>query len=218
MAFRLPTFNESYYYVLGNHDLAPEKAREHNAGLAYRGLWGATLLQVTADAYHNRVKDKLIAFPTSFAWKVANLGEAVSQGLECSVQISVPMADYRIEASANYQLQDTRNLDDPSNSKTYKKQLPYVPKNTANGVLLFHTPWVNVGYTFQWSDVRYSSTMNTFRYRLPAFSEHSLTATRDWKQLRVQATLQNLTDQQYELIQYYPMPGRQWRISCQYRF
>ena len=28
----------------------------------------------------------------------------------------------------------------------------------------------------------------------------------------------NLTDEQYDVIKYYPMPGRSWRISIDYTF
>ena len=218
MAFRLPTFNETYYYVLGNHNLNPEKAREHNVGLTYSGSLRQIRVSATADVYHYRVEDKLIAFPTAFAWKVGNLGEAVSQGIEVSTHILFPVPHCPVELSANYQLQDTRNLDNPQNPNTYRKALPYVPRQTANGMLILRTPWLNVGYSAQWTSERYSSTMNTFRYRLEPFCEQSISVSRNWKWLELQATVQNLTDEQYSLIQYYPMPGRLYRICVRIRY
>ncbi|MBR0036825.1 MAG: TonB-dependent receptor plug domain-containing protein [Bacteroidales bacterium] len=216
-AFRLPTFNEMYYYIYGSHNLKPEQAREHNLGITY-GVWfEGVQLSVTADAYRYRVDDKLIAFPTAFAWKVGNLGKAESRGVELSMHVSVG-SSCPIELSANYQWQDARNLDDPTNPNTYRKQLPYMPKQTANGAVTVHTRWADVGYTMQWMDERYSSTMNTFRYRLEPFCEHSLTLSRRWANFELQGTLQNLTDEQYAVIQYYPMPGRQYRITCKYFF
>ena len=36
--------------------------------------------------------------------------------------------------------------------------------------------------------------------------------------LRLQAEVINLTDKQYDVIKYYPMPGRSWRITGVLRF
>lgn len=226
-AFRLPSLNELYYYQLGNHTLDPERAREHNLGLTYTMSAGLSSpsgrsrsmnLALTVDVYHNRVKDKLISFPSSFAWKVANLGEATSCGFEASLHLDASLDLCRLGLSANYRLQDTRNLDDPSNANTYRKRLPYVPKHAASGALTLHTQWLDVGYSLQWAGERFSTTMNTFRYRLSPYCEHSLTLSRTWNQWEVQGSVLNLTDTQYELIQYYPMPGRQYRVSMKYRF
>ncbi len=226
-AFRLPSLNELYYYQLGNHSLNPERAREHNLGLTYTmsavpsfpsGRRRGINLALTVDVYHNRVEDKLISFPSSFAWKVANLGEATSCGFETSLHIDASLGLCRLGLSANYRLQDTRNLDDPHNANTYRKRLPYVPKHAASGALTLHTQWLDVGYSLQWAGERYSTTMNTFRYRLSPYCEHSLTLSRTWGQWEMQGSVLNLTDTQYDLIQYYPMPGRQYRVSMKYRF
>lgn len=226
-AFRLPSLNELYYYQLGNHTLDPERAREHNLGLTYTMSAGPSSpsgrsrgmnLALTVDVYHNHVKDKLISFPSSFAWKVANLGEATSCGFEASLHLDASLNLCRLGLSANYRLQDSRNLDDPRNANTYRKRLPYVPKHAASGALTLHTQWLDVGYSLQWAGERYSTTMNTFRYRLSPYCEHSLTLSRTWNQWEVQGSMLNLTDTQYELIQYYPMPGRQYRVSMKYRF
>ena len=55
------------------------------------------------------------------------------------------------------------------------------------------------------------------RYRIAPYAEHTITLSRSFPlrgaNCTVQAEAINFTDAQYEVIQYYPMPGRQFRLS-----
>ena len=59
---------------------------------------------------------------------------------------------------------------------------------------------------------------NTDEYRLSPYAEHSITLTKemDISNIRVKlaASLNNIFNKQYEVIQYYPMPGRNWMVSA----
>lgn len=73
----MPTFNDLYYYRLGNRSLRPEKANEYNMGITWSRSFSSFLnyLSVTVDGYYNDVTDKIVAFPTTYAWKMANYGK-----------------------------------------------------------------------------------------------------------------------------------------------
>ncbi len=217
-AYRLSSFNEEYYYPFGQHDLRPERADEVNVGTSIVASRAGFWISGTLDYYCNRVKDKIIAFPTTFAWKMSNLGKATSQGLEASVNVQQSFDRWRCELTANYQLQQTRNLDNPNNWQTYRKSLPYMPRNCGNGSVSLHLPWCTLGYTIECVGQRYSSTMNRQEYRLEPFQCHNLTIGRQWQQLRLQASVLNLTDAHYSIIQFYPMPTRQFQLSIHYNF
>jgi outer membrane cobalamin receptor len=79
-------------------------------------------------------------------------------------------------------------------------------------------PWFNVGYTVLMQGERWSMAQNTPQYRLKPYWEQSITLSRDIQlnktSLHIQASLQNLTDEQYEIIRYYPMPGRHFVASA----
>ena len=66
----MPTFNDLYYYRLGNRSLRPEKANEYNMGITWSRSFSSFLnyLSVTVDGYYNDVTDKIVAFPTTYAW------------------------------------------------------------------------------------------------------------------------------------------------------
>lgn len=43
-------------------------------------------LKISADAYYNRVKDKIVAVPAMFVWKMSNVGK-----VETTVWMSAPL-------------------------------------------------------------------------------------------------------------------------------
>ena len=64
---------------MGNTNLKPESTTQYNLGLTYSRSINELIpyVSVTADAYYNKVKDKIIAIPTKnlFIWSMVNLGK-----------------------------------------------------------------------------------------------------------------------------------------------
>lgn len=83
----MPTFNDLYYYRLGNRSLRPEKANEYNMGITWSRSFSSFLnyLSVTVDGYYNDVTDKIVAFPTTYAWKMANYGKVHVTGMDATL-------------------------------------------------------------------------------------------------------------------------------------
>lgn len=217
--FRMPTFNDLYYFRSGNKDLRPERAHEYNLGLTWQApRWGVLHdLTLTADGYFNQVTDKIVAFPTTYVWKMANYGRVHITGIDATLNASLQLGSrVRLQARGSYTFQHAIDVTDPT-SQGYGVQLPYTPLHSGSGSLLFTTPWVNVGYSALFSSERYSMSEQSPRYRIAPYMEHTLTLSRSFllahTRLTVQAEAINFTDTQYQIIQYYPMPGRQYRLS-----
>ena len=222
--FRTATFNDLYYYRLGNRHLRPEKANEYNVGITWNinQLPLVDYLTLTIDAYYNDVTDKIVAFPTTYAWRMANFGTVHATGVDVTLATTWPIAR-RVQAliSGSYTYQRAIDLTDPS-AKSYKDQLPYTPKHSGNASLLVETPWVNVGYTLVGVSERYCLAQNIPENRIDGYVEHTATLSRSFSlrlgELKVQVEAVNLTDCQYDVIKYYPMPGRSFRATLQLQF
>jgi outer membrane cobalamin receptor len=69
---------------------------------------------------------------------------------------------------------------------------------------------------------RYYLAQNIAVNEIKGYCEHTATLWREFKikntSLRVQAEVINLTDEQYDVIKYYPMPGRSWRLTGIFKF
>lgn len=252
--YRVPNFNELYFFTIGR-PLNPEKGRQFNVGVSLHtgtmktktktttGGSPATLkhrVEATADLYHNRVSDKIIAVPIQnmFLWSMRNLGEVEITGIDITAnyeiftshptgsrpRMSAPTRGLNsLSITLAYTYQYAVDRTDP-NSKSYGHQIPYTPRNSASASLLAVTPWVSLGYTLSLVGARFSSEQNTDRTWLAPYADHGITLSHDFNlrnnsqpghrvSLKVKAQVLNLLNTQYEVVRSYPMMGRNYRLA-----
>ena len=225
-AFRLPSFNDLYYGVTRSIDLKPERASQFNVGLTYTKEICSWLpyFSFTADAYWNKVSDKIVATPTKnlFVWSMVNLGKVDIKGLDLTASLSFDLAKgYALNLSGNYTYQRALDVTDSNpetvEGQTYKHQIAYTPRVSGSGQATLETPFVNLSYAVIFSGKRYVLTQNLPKNRLEGYEDHSVSASRDIKfgktKASVKAEVLNLTGKNYEIIKNFPMPGRSFRIT-----
>ena len=222
--FRVPTFSDLYYLRVGNTSLKPEKATEYTVGLTWSGtpFSFTDFVSLTIDGYYNEVNDKIIAFPSTYVWKMQNYGKVHITGIDATLATAIPLGrSVNLNLSGNYSWQKALDVTNPE-AKNYKHQLPYTPEHNGNVSATLEMPWVNVGYTVTMVSKRYFLAQNIEANRIDGYSEHTATLWREFKLgkcgLRLQAEVINLTDAQYDVIKYYPMPGRSWRLTGTFNF
>ena len=221
--FRLPTFNDLYYLRMGNTGLRPENAHELNAGVTWcsRPMRHLRYVSVTVDGYLNNVTDKIVAFPSTYVWKMANFGKVRITGLDLTLAADVPLfetggGETSLQLTGSYS--HLKAEDREHDSRSYGKQIPYTPRESGAFSAMLRTPWLHIGYNLLTQGKRWSNVMSTPQYLLKAYTEHSVSVSRELKlrrcRLLLQGTVHNLTDAQYEIIKYYPMPGRSYSVSA----
>ena len=217
--FRVPTFTDLYYLRVGNAGLKPEKAKQWNAGLTWSGAIGTFLpyLSLSVDGYYNKIEDKIVALPTLYIWKMMNMGEVEIKGADVTVSAEIPVHK-NISATllGNYTYQYAIDRTNPE-ADNYKDQIPYTPRHTGNGAVTIETPWVTLSYLLTAVGERYALPQNTKGNRVDAYAEQGISLNRIFSvkkmSFRVQGEVLNIANTQYDVIQYYPMPGRSWRLS-----
>lgn len=222
--FRAPTFNDLYYDEVGNKQLNPEIARQFNLGLTWReGFRGALdEISLQVDGYYNKVKDKIVALPTMFVWRMLNLGMVDILGTDVNVGASVLFgAEMRVKINGSWSYQYAVDVTS-AKDKNYKHQIPYTPRNSGNLTVSFLNEWVNIGYMMNGVGERYALPQNTESNRIEGYVEHSASLFRNFTAgkctVALQLECQNFTDVQYDVIQYYPMPGRLYRFTLKLNY
>lgn len=217
--FRVPTFTDLYYLRMGNTNLQPEKATQYNVGLTWSGEVSDWLryLSLSVDGYYNKVKDKIVAIPTMYIWKMMNMGEVDIKGVDVNFSSEIPLPkEMSLLLAASYSFQHAIDITNPED-KNYKDQIPYTPKHSGNASLTFENPWVNISYNLSAAGDRYALPQNIESNLIDRYVEQSLSLNRAFNlkkcKLRLQGEVINLGDKTYDIIQYYPMPGRSWRLS-----
>ena len=219
--FRMPTFTDNYYTWMGNRNLRPEKARQLNVGATVTGVREGRMrprVEVRTDIYYNKVRDKIVAMPMNmFFWNMVNVGKVDIMGTDAGVSLSLqPSGWLRTELTANYTYQYAVNVTSPS-EKYYKDQIAYTPRHSGGGSLALLTPWMNVSIHGTGMSRRYSTNENMDITRLDAHHELGIAAWREfgWDGigLTLRADVLNLTNEQYDVVRLYPMPGRSWKMT-----
>jgi outer membrane cobalamin receptor len=228
--FRMPSFNDLYYSRVGNPDLKPEYTWQYNAGI----IWGRKILEwlpwisLTADFYYNKVNNKIIAIPTKniFEWSMQNIGKVNIYGIDLTLGAKFQIAEnYLFSFSGTYTFQraiDVTSDTDPMYKKLYGHQIPYTPEHSASGRFSAENPYVNFAYTLLYSGSRYSLGQNIPENRLAPYIDQTFSIYRRFHigkiTLNGSFEILNLLDQQYEIVRYFPMPGRSFRIQCSIQF
>lgn len=222
--FRTPTFNDLYYERVGTKNLKPEVARQFNVGLTYRDAFDGAMDEISAqvDAYYNKVEDKIVALPTLFVWRMMNLGEVEIMGTDVNLGAAFSFGrGMRLDLNGNYSYQYAVDVTD-AKGKNYKDQIPYTPRHSGSLSASLQNMWVNVGYLMSAVGERYALPQNTVDNLIDSYIEHSLSLSKSFDikscMLQMQLECQNFTNVQYEVIQYYPMPGRSFRFTLKFDY
>jgi len=218
--FRMPTFNDLYYARVGNTSLSPEKALQTNLGITWFRRFGVGSFALTADGYYNKVSDKIVAIPTMFIWKMRNVGKVRMAGTDITASFRHKFSDWLVvDAGACWSFQYAADVTDPE-SKNYGHQIPYTPRHTGNLNVSFETPWVNVSYTLCAVGERFFLAQNIPMNRIDPYTDHGISVNHTFESGRrhrygiyVGAEALNLGNCSYEVVRYYPMPGRNWRLT-----
>lgn len=224
-SFRLPTFNDLYYTFIGNSSLKPEFTTQYDFGATYaiepkRFLQSATF---QADVYYNKVRDKIIAIPSSnlFRWTMINLGEVAIRGLEINSNFVFKLpSKVFLDLGLGYTYQ--RAIDITPNGTTFKDQIPYTPLNS--GTMTAAVNWKNwqLNYSFIYTGERYSQKANIpVNYVQPWYTSDTAVVW-DGKLVKLPVKIgfevNNILNQYYDVVLNFPMPGRNYRLNLSLNF
>jgi outer membrane receptor protein involved in Fe transport len=219
--FRLPTFNDMYYQLVGNRDLKPEIVHQIAVGLSfYKSLINSKLhIRLSANFYYNTVRDKIVAIPTKnlFVWSMFNFGKVNIWGADVSSEWGVFACKYlKIKILANYSWQVAKDFTDILSS-TYGHQIPYTPQHTFVAGLGLHFKWFTVSYNLLAVGSRYKLAQNTEINRLEPYFDHSVGISKNLKfnKLEILFAMEglNLANKNYQIVANFPVAGISWRIK-----
>lgn len=219
--FRMPTLNDLYYTFIGNKYLKPEHATQYDIGAVYSRRFvrrSFKQLELQADLYYNVVNDKIVAIPASnqFQWTMLNLGRVEIKGLDAMMLTRWLFGKVSMHTRVNYTWQQAQDKTDPS-SPYYGGQIPYIPWHSASATLGADFCGWSLSYSFIYTGKRYESVANTPENYAPPWYTHDMSVSKSFTirrvGMRATAELNNIFNQQYEVVQCYPMPGTNFKIK-----
>jgi vitamin B12 transporter len=214
--FRAPTFNQLYWREGGNPSLKAEYAIAADAGI--RVTPGSLLRSIDASVFLNDMKDRIVWMPVSSVyWTPRNIQKVRTMGVELIAATS-PIPD-RLRAELGAQWTSSKKMNASfAGDATQGKQLIYVP----DVCFSLNAEWlpfdgIAISSRNRFVGRRYSSETNDPSSRLPEYFTSDIAASfalplggMKWI---LKAEILNLFDSSYEVIEYYPMPGRTFRLA-----
>jgi len=219
--FRMPSFNDLYYTIVGNNSLQPEKAKQYNLGITgYTTIGIFDYISFKSDVFYNKVSDKIVAVPTKnlFVWSMRNVGSVDIRGIELQayLQSRTLLDGFHYSLACNYTYQEAIDISFPG-SATYQQQIPYIPYETFSAMSSIVYQKISLNYNVLFNGFRYVLGENVYENMMPSFwaSDISILYNLDVRRhvLRIKGEVSNIFNNQYEVIRSFPMPGRAYHVS-----
>ncbi len=218
---QLPGFNDLYWVPGGNPDLLPEKGwgteLNYEMNLRHKTLFSFTPRMAL---YQQWVENKISWVPDSGAlWVAANLGSVQMKGAEVMLKSGIHFTGCDVHTIVRYQYaQATRGSAGDNGAKT---QLVYQPFHAFSVNLLAQTLAGSFAWETTWTGMRYTDSENTSwlpPYTVSNLKFHTVPLKCSFGQMQATFSLFNLFDQSYQVIAWYPMPKRNFRVGIMVRF
>lgn len=213
---RLPNFYEMYYsklnFISSSH-LNKEIIKDFEAGLSLISPF------LTSDIifFQRDIKNKIVWYTNRIAiFTPRNAGRIISNGIEVRFS-NIDFTDF-LSGQINYTYTNVYNAEKlGEGDHTFGKQLVYIPKHNANIIVNARYGDLATEFSMNYYSKRYYSEDNDSAYVLPQVVLFNFALNFRTLISKLIATFQfnvnNITNQNYFLIQSYPMPGRDYRLS-----
>ena len=219
-SYRMPTFNDLYYTTVGTKTLDPEDALQFGLGVEWDLVHsGSSDMDVKVDVYRNRLKNKIIAVPTSnqFRWSMYNLGGVEILGVDLSADYSVKMNRGECGAIVKYTFQQAKDRSD-RDALTWGGQIPYIPVHSGSVNVFGDFSGWRADVTLFATGERFTTSANLPAYRLSPWTTLDAAVSKNLslrgKDLTLKLCLNNLLNERYEIVDNYPMPGFNCLLSA----
>lgn len=212
--FSPPTFNDLYWPELGNPDLTPEHSVKTSLGAEANLLFTDVMLQL----FGNTIQNGIQWLPSSGdgRFRPQNIRSVRTAGVSLGTRTSWSSGNIRHALSTDITYLDARYTAERfSGDASFGKQLVYQPH--IRGMLSLNTRWESIWF---FADVHHTgarAVTEDHAFSLPAhqlvdigLGVHTLMLG---TQTQFLVSVENFGDTAYQLIRFYPMPGRHFNIS-----
>jgi vitamin B12 transporter len=221
--YRYPNFNDLYWNPGGNPNLVPESGYSTEARFGYKRKFGPVQFKASAGAYYNDINNWIIwLLGQGGIWSPQNIQRVKARGVEAQMEVTATInAKTTVKIDARYAYTVSTNEKKKSEfDESYKKQLLYVPYHLVAGNVAVNYKAAYLRINGQYTGKQFTSADNTLS--LPAF--YTLTAfvgthiATKYLAFDVNLQAKNLLNAQYSVVEWVPMPGRNYLLTIQFNF
>jgi vitamin B12 transporter len=206
--YRLPTFNDRYWIPGGNPDLLPEIGWSEELTLLFQKEKKAFQWQWSQTVFNRNINDWILWTPLdgqSF-WSANNISKVWSRGLEERLSVRYQRNNISIQLQMGYDYIRSTNEVALSKPRLGKgEQLWYTPKHQAFGNAVIGWKKLELNYRHFLRSASTGVNANLDAYQTGQFQLQYL-----WKGARFFASVENVWDVDYFVVERRPMAGRNY--------
>lgn len=213
--YRVPTYNELFWPILGNKDLVPEKTKQFEIG----GDLSWKELKITATYFYINIKDKILWFPSGFSnlWRPRNIDKTLNQGVEIATEFKkIVLEHHFFKLRLNYTQTLAKNLETD-------KRLPFVPQRILNFNFDYNYKRLNLFAQGLYQSKVFTSANFVNNESIEAFDIYNLglnykLLNQSKHKITIGFKVNNWFNKLYYFTTFRPNPGRNYQININYKF
>lgn len=220
-SYRIPSFNDLYWFPGGNPELLPEKGWSQEMGIVLNKDGEKYSADAEFTLFNRSIKNWIIWLPQENYWVPQNIMEVWSRGSEIAAKVKCRIGNWNFKLSilTNYTIstnEKAKNVNDAS----VGKQLIYVPLYSGTGNFsIFHKKWqfnFNQSYTgYRYTSSDNSEFLNPF-YLSGIYIKRVVVINKFKTELFIQVS--NLFNNNYQVMAWRPMSGRHYQTGLTIKF
>ncbi|HLV15769.1 MAG TPA: TonB-dependent receptor [Xanthomarina sp.] len=208
--FRIPTYNDLYWFGSGNLELNPETSNQIELGNEF--TFNKTSFSVVG--FYNDIKNMIRWLPSGSIWKPVNTDHVLSYGLEAKLHIEQQIQSHKIALGGTYAYTVSKNKDT-------EKQLIYVPNHKATAMLNYQYKRMSAYYETVYVGEVFTLSDNNPNYILDAYllsnagAEYAFGKSRNYT---VGLQFKNIFNINYQAVLSRYMPGINYNFYINLNF
>jgi len=217
---RIPSMNDMYWNPGGNPGIRNEYsfAGEIDGGIIHKFNSDFAISGETS-FYLQGIRDMIQWLPgDNNYWSPENILSVNITGFETDFSIIYNKLNFKFLIHGHYTC--NKSVYKSGTEETDNKQLIYVPLHQAGGKLKLEYNRIYLTINGEYTGKRFTEVDNS-KY-LPGYiivnSEAGINYPHGQNNLGLKVRVENIFNTEYEVIAYYPMPGRWFMVSLNYRF
>jgi iron complex outermembrane receptor protein len=216
----VPTLNDMYFNPGGNKNLKPETGYQGDAGIQWNFRNGNINYQLEATGFSAWIENWILWRPSEYRyWTANNVQQVFSRGAELNASIKGDFLSVHYILKANYSY--TRTTDEEKSSPSYDMQLIYIPKHIGNIHLCLEKNKYSAIISWHYTGPRYASTVENGDHLVQSYYLLDAGIGKTFKlkshSFDINFKLNNILNEQYQVIKYRAMPGRNFSLTLSYR-
>ncbi|MEX0720243.1 MAG: TonB-dependent receptor [Balneolaceae bacterium] len=216
--FRAPTFNDLYWPDGGNENLKAERGVKSEVGLVHEKTGAVSFSQQLSFFYINMDEGIKWLPNSSGRFQAQNIQEITSRGMEWSGGISTQIANWQF--GSDHSVAYTRAFISEerfSGDAAVGNQLPYIPQVKYSGSVHLAFTGFSVMFNGVYVDERFTTEQANEITKADSYLVFDATFNYSRNisktEISVIAKANNLFDESYSIVRFYPMPLRNFLIN-----